>query len=201
MGENRDGEAGTATVADMAILAKLCQEHHDRLLGFLDRRMDPRLKARIGAQDLLQEAFLVARRKWPKFRASGMTPYAWLYGIARDSLIEAWRRHLARGIEEEMPWPERSSEQMVRGLVGSLTSPSEAMARRELQGRVRQALDNLSPTDREILWMRHSDDLSHREVAAVLGISEAAAMQRYSRALRRVIRVWRDLFDRGGSVS
>ena len=147
MSKSSDSEAATTTVADMAILTQLFQEHRDRLLRFLDWRMDPRLKARISPEDLLQEAFLVAQRKWPKFEASGMTPYAWLCGIARDYVFEVWRRHVSRGIENEMPWPDRSSEQMAEGLMGSSTSPSGAAARRELQERVLQALDSLR-TDR-----------------------------------------------------
>src|SRR5262249_54664131 len=121
--------------------------------------------------------------------------------IARDCMYEAWRREnrMGRALDKEMPWPDRSSEQMAAGLMGSLTSPSEAMARGELRARVRQALDSLRPTDREILWMRHFDDLPFRDAAQVLGISEAAAMQRYGRALRRVTDLWREMFDSEGS--
>jgi RNA polymerase sigma-70 factor (ECF subfamily) len=196
-----DDEAGPMSVADMAALARLFQEHRARLLTMLRRRIDPRLSARIDAEGVLAEAFVAARRKWPRFEASGMSPYAWLYGIVRDCLIEAWRRENreSRRPDKEIPWPERSSDQMAIGLMGSLTSPSEALDRGELQERVRQALDALRPPDREILWMRHFDDLPFRDVAVVLGITEDAAMQRYSRALRRVKDLWKELFDRGGS--
>jgi RNA polymerase sigma-70 factor, ECF subfamily len=83
--------------------------------------------------------------------------------------------------------------------MGSVTSPSEALARGELQERVRQALDVLRPTDREIIWMHHFDELPFRDVAIVLGISEDTARQRYVRALRRLKDLWRQLFDREGS--
>jgi len=73
------------------------------------------------------------------------------------------------------------------------------MARGELQERVRQALNGLRPAEREILWMRHFDELSYRDVALVLKISEDAAMQRYGRALRHLKDVWQRHFDRGGS--
>jgi RNA polymerase sigma-70 factor (ECF subfamily) len=202
MGAHHD-ETGPMSVADMAALARLFQEHRARLLTMLRRRIDPRLAARIDAEGVLAEAFVAARRKWPKFEGSGMSPYAWLYGIARDCLIEAWRRENreARRPDKEIPWPDRSSEQMAIGLIGSLTSPSEALARGELQERVRLALDALRPADREILWIRHFDDLPFRDLAVVLGISEDAATQRYSRALRRVKDLWKELFDRGGSES
>jgi RNA polymerase sigma-70 factor (ECF subfamily) len=201
MDVDRDDETGPMPVVDVAALAELFQKHRARLLAMLRRRLDPRLAARIDAEGLLADAFILARRKWPKFKTSQMAPYAWLYGIARDCLINAWRREnrMARSPDKEMPWPDHSSEQMAVGLMGSLTSPSEALARVEVQERVRQALGSLNPTDREILWMRHFDELPFAEIAIVLGISEHAALKRYSRALQRVKDLWKDLFDRGGS--
>lgn len=203
MGVEPDDEAGPMAVGELAALAQLFQEHTPRLLVMLQRRLDPKVAVRVDTEGILAEAYVAARRKWPKFEASGMTPYAWLYGIARDCLIEAWRHEHRQGRtpDKEMPWPDRSSDQMALGLMGSLTSPSMAVARGELQERVRQALDGLKPADREVLWMRHFDDLPFRDVALVLGISEEAAMQRYSRALRRVKDLWRDLFDRRESSS
>jgi RNA polymerase sigma-70 factor (ECF subfamily) len=76
------------------------------------------------------------------------------------------------------------------GLVGSVTSPSEAFARNELKERIKFAIDQLKPEDREILGMRHFDDLSFGEAATVLGIAEDAAAKRYARALRRLKRLW-----------
>jgi RNA polymerase sigma-70 factor (ECF subfamily) len=197
----RDNESGPSSVVDFVELAELFQQHRSRLLAMLQRRLDPKLAVRIDAEGLLTDAFVAARRKWPRFTASGMSSYAWLYGIARDCLIEAWRRENRQGrtSDREMPWPDRSSEQMAMGLMGSLTSPSEAMARGELQERVQQALDGLNASHREILWMRHFDDLPYREIALVLGISEDAAMQRYSRALKQVKDLWKNHFGRGES--
>jgi len=198
---DHDEEVEPTSVGEVAALGELFQEHRFRLLAMLERRLDPRLAVRIDAEGLLHEAFLVARRKWPTFETSGMSPYPWLYRIALDCLIEAYRRENRgkRTLDKEMPWPDRSSEQMALGLMGALTSPSEAMARGELQVRVRHALDGLRPKEREILWMRHFDDLPFRDVALVVGISEEAAMQRYSRALRHIKDIWREFFDRGGS--
>ena len=168
------------SVVDLAAVAKLFQDHRPRLLAMLERRIDPRLAVRLDAEELLNEAFLVARRKWARFETSGISPYAWLYRIVRDCLIESWRHEnrKVRKLDKEIRWPDRSSEQMAMGLLGSLTSPSEALARGELREQVRQVLAALSPTDREILSMRHFDDLSFRDVASVLSISEDAAMQR-----------------------
>src|SRR5262245_10631760 len=127
-------------------LEQLFAEHAGRLRPMLQRRIDPALAARFDADDVLQEAFLDARRKWDTFAQSGMTPFAWLYRICHDRLIEHWR-HETRALRDPagyMPWPERSSEQFVRDLFGRGDSPSSEAALAELRARVRQALDQLS---------------------------------------------------------
>ncbi|HEX8199804.1 MAG TPA: sigma-70 family RNA polymerase sigma factor [Isosphaeraceae bacterium] len=186
---------------DVPDLATLFQEHRPRLLAILRQRIDPALSARIDAEDLLTEAFLTAWRRWPPEPPLAMSPFAWLYRIARDCLIEAWRRETrgVRDLHREMPWPEHPSVQLGLSLVDPATSPSAAQAREELRQRVQQALARLRPGDREILLMRHSDELSHREVAEILEITEQASLQRYARALRRLKDFWPEL-EHGGSA-
>jgi RNA polymerase sigma-70 factor (ECF subfamily) len=196
-----NGKARLMSVVDEAALEELFQQYDPQLLRMLQGRLGPKLAVRVSAEDLLQEVHKTAWKKWRWFETSGMEPYPWLYRIARDHLFEArqhWNRE-CRNLNKEMPWPDRSSEQIAMGLVDSVTSPSEALTRGEKQERVRQALDRLPPKDREIVWMRHFDDLSYQEVAAVLDISVDAAMQRYRRALQRLEDLLWDLVDRGGS--
>jgi DNA-directed RNA polymerase specialized sigma24 family protein len=90
--------------------------------------MDPAMAARVEAEEILHEAFIRAMGKWPG-RDPALPMYAWLYGIARDSLIDAWRAANATGrsIQREVPWPEQTSIQLGLGLVGSVTSPSAAL--------------------------------------------------------------------------
>jgi RNA polymerase sigma-70 factor (ECF subfamily) len=193
----------SSSVGELAALGKLLDEHGPKLLAMLRRRIDPALTPRLDADDLFSEVFLEARRKWARFRAEGtLTPYAWLYRITRDCLIAAWRRENrpCRAPDREMPWPDHSSVQLGLGLVGSDTSPSEAVARADLRERMRQALQLLRPRDQEILWMRHYDDLSFPEAGAVLGISEDAVTLRYVRALRRLKDLWQRLHGGKGGA-
>jgi len=158
--------------------------------------MDPALAARVGADDVLNEAFLVARGRWSRFREqTDLTAYAWLYRITLDCLIEAWRRETRAGrdLHRQMPWPEASSVQLGLGLINPGTSPSEAAGREELRQKVRQAVDLLKESDREILWMRHYDQLTFPEAARVLGIKESAATLRYVRALERFKKLWEQI--------
>src|SRR5262249_51915503 len=97
---DREDPSLPSSVADMARLGKLYEEHQPRLLAMIRRRLDPALAARISPEDVLSNAFLKARRKWAAFNAqSALTPYAWLYRIVRDSLIEAWRRENRAGCD------------------------------------------------------------------------------------------------------
>jgi RNA polymerase sigma-70 factor (ECF subfamily) len=188
---------------DVPDLATLFDKHRPRLLAILRQRIDPALSARMDAEDLLSEAFLKAQRRWPPEQPLTMGPFAWLYRIARDCLIEAWRRETRgpRDLQREMPWPEQSSAQLGLSLIDPATSPSAAVAREELQQRMQQALGRLRPGDREILLMRHSDQLSHHEAAEILEISDDAAVQRYARALRRLKDLWPELAPGGDSTN
>src|SRR5439155_7028625 len=85
-----------------------------------------------------------------------------------------------------------SSESMAGQLVGHMTSPSQAAIRRELHARLRAALDEMDPLDREVLALRHFEELGNNEVAQVLGITKDAASKRHVRALMRLREILTD---------
>ena len=201
-------ESSQSTVIYLAILGKLFEEHRPKLVEMARRRIDPALVARIDAEAVVNEAYLVAQRKWPGFEErSATSTYAWLYRIVRDCLIEVWRRETSgrRDGRKDMPLPEQSSLQLGLGLVSPATDPQRAAERDEeraiLRQRMRQVLDMLRDTDREILWMRHYDGLTFPEAAAVLEITENAATVRYVRALKRLKDLWQQLFPNTGPES
>lgn len=196
----RDEGGEPLSVADVVALTRMFEEHRPRLLGMLQGRIDPALRARVSADQVLQEAFFLARRRWERFATSGMAPYAWLYRISRDTLFEVSRREArdCRDPHREVPWPERSADQQVLGLIASATSPSEAFAREELLQRVRAVLAQLKPIHREVLRMRHFEHLSIAEIAMVLKIPVNTAVKRYARALQRLRDLLPDLYSREG---
>ncbi len=180
-------------VVDLASVGNLLEQHRARLLQMVRRRIDPALAVRIDPEEILHEAFIVACRRWRRYRTDPtISPYAWLYRIVLDTLIEAWRREsrLVRDHRRDVPWPAESSVQLAFHLMDPATGPSTALARDELLERVRRTVENLSENDHEILWMRHYDQLSFKEAAAVLGIRENAATVRYARALKRLRDKW-----------
>ena len=190
-------EDDDSTFADRAVLGKVLEEHRPRLMEMLERRIDPRLAVRVSAEDVFHDACLRAQRRWNDFQrdSKGMTPYLWLYGIAISCLRDQWRREAAhkRDLRREMCWPERSSVQFGLGLVGDATTPSEALARKDLARFMHEMLVMLKEKDREILWMRHFDGLSFREVGKLLEIRENTASVRYVRAVERLRELWKEL--------
>jgi RNA polymerase sigma-70 factor (ECF subfamily) len=89
--------------------------------------------------------------------------------------------------------PAASSAALAAQLLGKHTSPTQAVVRAERMLRLQEAINTLDPIDREILSLRHFEELSRSEAAQVLGIEEAAAAKRYVRALKRLKDVLADM--------
>lgn len=179
---------------DQDALADLFSKHRDRLGRMVEFRMDGRLRGRIAASDVLQEAYIDALKRLPHYQSDpGMPFYLWLRWVTSQRLVEVHRQHLGAqmrdaGREVSMgraEGPSASSARMAE-LIGDLTSPSQAAQRAETMAQLQQALDALDPIDREVLALRHFEELSNREAAALLEIQPAAASKRYVRALERL---------------
>jgi RNA polymerase sigma-70 factor (ECF subfamily) len=179
---------------DPQALETLFTRYRDRLRRMVEFRLDTRLRGRVSASDVLQEAYIDALKRLPHYQADPDVPFfIWLRSVTVQRLIQAHRQHLgarARDAAKEIRLAhgdalEASAETMAE-LMGDLTSPSEAAHRGEVIARVREALDRLDPIDREVLALRHFEELSNREVAALLGIRTAAASKRYVRAIGRL---------------
>jgi RNA polymerase sigma-70 factor (ECF subfamily) len=178
-----------------AALAELFTKHRERLRRMVHMRLDRRVAGRVDASDVLQEAFVDASKQLDRYLDDvPMPPFLWLRFLTGERLMATHRKHLGakkRDAKQEVPLriharPDVRSESLSFGLAGKLTSPSIAAVRAELQDRLRQALDGLEMLDREILSLRHFEELSNAEAAEELGIKPAAASKRYIRALERL---------------
>jgi RNA polymerase sigma-70 factor (ECF subfamily) len=182
-------------------LATLLEDHRTRLLRMVEVRMHPALRARIGASDVLQDAYLViAARLGDYLRDPRMPFFLWIRQLTAQSLIDLQRRHLGakkRDVRRQVPVegrrPAATSVALADRLIASGTTPTQAVVTRELRGQLEDALDALSPGDREILLLRHFEELTNLEAARELGIEPPAASQRHVRALRRLRRVLEQL--------
>ena len=190
-----DGWLRGAAAGDADCWDRLLAHYHQRLRRMVLVRLDPRVRRRLGPSDVLQEAYLEAWTKVGDYVRDPVVPvYLWLRGLASNRLAKAHRRHLAadcRAAGREVPLdgplgPPASSVALAEQLVGHNPPPSEAARHAELCQRVRARLEALEPIDREVLALRHFEQLTTAEVAQVLGIQPRAAAKRYVRALTRL---------------
>lgn len=166
----------------------------DRLKRMVRLRLDRRLQGRLDASDVLQEAFLDVQKKATDFAAKGLPAYLWLRLVVAERLLILHRHHLGaqmRDASQEVSLgrggpPAASTHSLANLLLGRLTSPTQAAVRAERQLRLQDALNAMDPLDREILALRHFEELSNGEAAAVLGLTKTAASNRYVRALKRL---------------
>jgi RNA polymerase sigma-70 factor (ECF subfamily) len=183
-----------AEEGDLAARNRLLERHQQRLRSLIALRMDRRLAARIDPSDVVQESLAEADRRLEDYlRRKPMPFYPWLRQLALERLVEEHRRHLRsqkRSVRREEArlsfLPDESAQELADRLMDQGSNPSARLRRESERNRVRAALTLLGENDREVLALRHLEQLSVREIAAVLGISDGAVKVRHLRALKRL---------------
>jgi RNA polymerase sigma-70 factor (ECF subfamily) len=180
---------------DRQALTDVFQRYRDRLRRMVELRMDARLQGRVDASDVLQDAFLDAAARLDSYlQRPDLPAFLWLRLVVGERLAICHRRNLGtkmRDAGQEVslyrdPLPQATSAALASMLLGRLTSPSHAAVRAELVLQVQEALNTLDPLDREVVALRHFEQLSRAETAQILGISEEAGAKRYIRAMKRL---------------
>lgn len=192
-------------------LGALFDEHRRRLLRMVHLRMDPRLKGRIGASDVLQEAYVEIARRVDEYLANPRMPFfLWVRFITAQRLVALHRHHVGAKMRDvrrqvsrgKAPFPSATSIALVDHLMGQGTSPTQAMLEGEMRLRIEAALDRMNEMDREVLVLRHFEELNNVETAHELGIDQSAASKRYMRALKRLREILIEVgFDTGDAPS
>jgi RNA polymerase sigma-70 factor (ECF subfamily) len=184
-----------ASAGEPEAVERLLDRHREPLRRMVRLRLDPALAARLDASDVVQEVLLEASRRLTDYLRHPTMPFhLWLRHIARDHVIDAHRRHRRarkRSLDREQPLVpavlnDHSSVELAGRLLDGEPTPASAAIREELRRRLDAAVAALGADDREVILLRHAEQLSNQEVAQVLGLSEAAASMRYLRALRRL---------------
>ncbi len=180
---------------DERAMTELFTHHRERLRQMIRLRLDRRLQGRIDSSDVLQDTYLeVARRAREYVARPDVPPFIWLRYLTGQTLLALHRHHLKvhmRDAGQEVSLrhratPQANSVSLAEMLLGRLTSPSRAARRAEMQLKLQETLNAMEPFDREVLALRHFEELSNGEVAQVLGLTKTAASNRYIRALRRL---------------
>lgn len=194
---------------DDKALGELFAVHRDRLWRMVHFRLDRRVCGRVDADDVLQEAYLDASQRVKHYlNNDSMSFFVWLRQIVVQTMIDTHRQHLdaqMRDANREVSihrggYPQATSISLAAHLLGHLTSPSGAAMRAEMAAQLEEALETMEPLDREVLALRHFEELCNSEVAEILGIQQKAASIRYVRAIAKLKRILEQIpgfFDEG----
>jgi RNA polymerase sigma-70 factor (ECF subfamily) len=184
-----------AADGDEAALAELFGKYRKKLWQIIRLRLDRRLQGRVDPSDVLQEAYLDVAQQLPNYlKQTSFSFFVWLRMVTGQRLMRVHREHLGAAMRDagrevsihRGAMPQANSVSLAAQLLGRFTSVSRVVARAEMQVQLQEALNGMDPNDREIIALRHFEELSNTEVAEVLELSKAAASNRYVRALGRL---------------
>jgi RNA polymerase sigma-70 factor (ECF subfamily) len=184
-----------AAAGEEAALRELFSRHRDRLKRMVHLRLSRRLAGRVDDSDILQDAYLEAARQLEEYLREPKLPFfLWLRHLTALKLADVHRRHLGtqlRDADREVTLhrgglPLADSVSLAAQLLGTLTTPSQAVIKAETRLLVQEALNTMDPIDREVLALKHFEQLSIAEIAEVLGLSKAGTGSRYLRAIKRL---------------
>ena len=187
----------------------LLKRHRSRLRRMVALRLDQRLQGRLDASDVIQEAYLEASARLPEYLRQPALPFfLWLRFLTGQKMLELHRRHLGAHMRDAArevslyrgALPETSSAALAAQLLGHDTRPSEAAIRAERKIRLQEALNVMEPLDREVLALRHFEQLNNAETAQALGLQESAASKRFVRALKKLKDILTSLPGGGAGV-
>jgi len=184
-----------AKTGDSDAANDVLDRHREALRRAIALRLDPALARRVDASDIVQDVLLEANQRLREYLKNPTMPFhVWLRALAKDRLIDAHRFHRQaqrRSLDREQAaqppaWAADSSVQLLAHLLDPERTPASQAVQQEMERKLTAAIAALGDDDREVIWMRHYEQLGNHEVAEALGLTEPAASMRYLRALRRL---------------
>jgi RNA polymerase sigma-70 factor (subfamily 1) len=202
----QDDERRMLTDGGQTALASLFLTHQNRLERIVSFRLDPRIRGRIDAADVLQEAFLKVAERLPEFlESSDVSFFVWLRQQTLQTLVDVHRRQFRQKCDagREIRFAstgtsDGTSVSIAQFLIDQLTSPSQVMVNAEEMQWLQEALNSMNEVDREVLALRHFEQLGNNQVAEILGLTPTAASNRYLRAAARLSEILQRLNSGGG---
>lgn len=173
----------------------LLLKYRGRLKRMIRLRLARQLHGRLDASDILQDAYVELFKRLGEYVEDPNIPFfIWVRHMTGLKLAELHRRHLGtqmRDAQREVslhsgPLPEADSISLAAQLLGHLSSPSQVAIKMEMRLRLQETLNSMEAIDREIIAMRHFEQMSVEETAASLGLSKTGASSRYVRAITRL---------------
>ena len=176
---------------DRDAVNRLLDRHRESLNRMVQCRLNQGVGRRVDASDVVQDALVTASRRLADYLQSPTIPFhAWLRQLARDRLADVYRRELAakRDVarEQTVDYVDRSSLDPLAQAHDNQLTPAAMLLKNEIAERFQIAVNQLGDEGREIVLMRHAEQLTNSQAAEVLGLTEPAASMRYLRALRQL---------------
>lgn len=193
-----------AAQGDQHARNRLFERFRERLKRMVRLRMNPRLRSRLDESDVLQESFLELSRRLDDYLADPRVPFfLWMRHMTLVKLTELHRHHFGtrrRDASREISLQAgatvaASSVALAEQLLGRLTSPSQAAVKAEMRLRLQEALTGMDEVDREILALRHFEQLSNEETSQVLGLPKSTTSDRHLRAIKKLRRILQEPLD------
>jgi RNA polymerase sigma-70 factor (ECF subfamily) len=181
----REGDAGA--------LDELYRRYQGPIFGFAYRYMGNADQA----QDIVQETFLRVHRGREQYLPSSKFS-SWLFRIARNLCIDEKRRYWNRRVMAETEMAGRDPDadtNVLQSFADGGTTAAEELREDELERRVREAIQELSDEQREVMVLSKYQDMTYREIGEVLGISTESVKQRAYRAHMRLRELLSDLVE------
>jgi RNA polymerase sigma-70 factor (ECF subfamily) len=184
-----------AREGDGRAVDNLLERHRGSLRRMIQLRLDQRILSRVDVSDVVQDVLVEANRRLSQYLENPVLGFhVWLRQIAKDRIIDAHRRHRSsakRSIDREQPLVapaghDHSTLELAHRLCDPGLTPAALATQKEIAAQVEVAVQQLKGQDREIILMRHYEQMSNLEAAEALGLTEPAASMRYLRALRRL---------------
>lgn len=166
-----------------------------RLKRIVHFRLDYRLTGRVSESDVIQETYVRAAQRLDRYlQQEDMPFFVWLRLEITQNLHDIHRHHFGaemRDVRKELRVgttndSQKTSMALAAHIVAQMTSPSRLVERAEQIAKLEQTLNEMNELDREVIALRHFEELSNLETARILNIQPAAASKRYLRALKRL---------------
>jgi RNA polymerase sigma-70 factor (ECF subfamily) len=208
MANNEDDDLQRLQTRGEPALAEIFSASLQRLERIVRFRIDPRIRGRVDAADVLQETWVVASRRLPEFLSNpAVSVFIWLRQLALQTLIDIHRRELCHRrdagreihLSHELPTGDTGLS-IAHFLADQLTSPSQQLMRAEDIEQLQQALNSMPEIDREVLALRHFEQLTNLQTAEVLALTPTAASNRYVRAAAKLTEILQRLCVQKGST-
>jgi RNA polymerase sigma-70 factor (ECF subfamily) len=185
----------SARKGDRNAVNSLLEKHRAGLRKMVELRLDRAISKRVDASDVVQDVLIEANERLQGYLGDPKLPFSlWLRHLAKDRLIDLHRRHRGsqkRSVDRELPmsvpgFSDRSSLDLAAQILDPELTPAARTVQHEMEERFLAALEELDEDDKEIILMRHFEQLGNAEAADMLWLSTAAAGMRHLRALRKL---------------